>query len=119
MSKNKIWWSTEGRATLKTIVAKLVPKWPNGLRSEQEEPILRILDGEDLLLTTATGRGKSALFTIPLLVHREVTSNPTDYAGFSCKSTPIGLVITPTKGLASNIVDILMHRQKVGINNVN
>ncbi|KIY66073.1 P-loop containing nucleoside triphosphate hydrolase protein [Cylindrobasidium torrendii FP15055 ss-10] len=104
MSEKKIWCSTEGRTALKTIVAKLVPKWPNGLRTEQEEPVLRILDGEDLLLTTATGRGKSALFIVPLLVHREVASNPTHYAGFSCKSTPVGLVITPTKGLASNIV---------------
>ncbi|KAF7311150.1 Chromo domain-containing protein [Mycena chlorophos] len=74
-----------------------------GLRKRQEELILRILDGSDVLLCTATGSGKSALFTVPILVHLELSQHPELYPSFAGWSKPVGVVITPTKGLARNI----------------
>ncbi|KAJ7348670.1 hypothetical protein DFH08DRAFT_652373, partial [Mycena albidolilacea] len=51
---------------------------------------------------TATGDGKSALFAVP--VFREVWANRHLYLDLPTRATPVGIVITPTKGLAPNIV---------------
>ncbi|EEB90233.1 hypothetical protein MPER_11582 [Moniliophthora perniciosa FA553] len=58
---------------------------------------------------TATGDGKSALFAVPILVHLEISQNPSKYPRFNVpiKKNPVGLVIVPTKGLGNNIVDEL------------
>ncbi|KAK0459756.1 uncharacterized protein EV420DRAFT_1333207, partial [Desarmillaria tabescens] len=53
---------------------------------------------------TATGSGKSASFAIPILVHQELSRNPTAYPRFRCRKLPVGIVVTPTNGLAANIV---------------
>ncbi|KAJ7221384.1 hypothetical protein GGX14DRAFT_694696 [Mycena pura] len=79
------WHSIEGAATVKAIVKARIPAWKDGLHLQQEEPILRILDGQDVLLCTATGAGKSAPLT----------------------ALPVGLIITPAKALARSIVDLL------------
>ncbi|KAJ7923302.1 hypothetical protein B0H13DRAFT_2403863 [Mycena leptocephala] len=80
------WMSPEGHTVLKAIVSSEIPAWKDGLRERQIQPILRILDGQDVFLCTATGDGKS---------FRR-----------SCKNL-VGVVITPTKGLGRNIVDTL------------
>ncbi|KAJ7602828.1 hypothetical protein FB45DRAFT_727105, partial [Roridomyces roridus] len=55
---------------------------------------------------TATGDGKSALFIVPILVHLEVSKRPNDFPDFpGIRAHPVLVVITPTKGLASNIVE--------------
>ena len=66
-----------------------------------------ILDGRDLLCCTATGDGKSAAFAIPCLVLLEYNNNPEAYPRdlpTRAKSIGPGVVITPTKDLANNIV---------------
>ncbi|KAJ7207764.1 hypothetical protein B0H12DRAFT_1243083 [Mycena haematopus] len=88
MAELATWRSPEGQETLKSIVAAKIPVWKDGLRERQVQPILHILDGQDVILCTATGDGKSALFT--------------EFAG-----KPVGVIITPTKGLARNIVETL------------
>ncbi|KAJ7605579.1 P-loop containing nucleoside triphosphate hydrolase protein [Roridomyces roridus] len=106
MSADTQWRSLEGRATIKSIVTTRIPAWKDGLRPQQEEPILTLLDGEDVLLCTATGDGKSALFIVPILVHLEVSKRPNDFPDFpGIRAHPVLVVITPTKGLASNIVE--------------
>ncbi|KAK0214628.1 hypothetical protein EDD85DRAFT_798912 [Armillaria nabsnona] len=57
-----------GLETLQDIVKKLVPAWKHGMTDIQELAVSRILDGEDVLLCTATGGRKSASFAIPILV---------------------------------------------------
>ncbi|KAF9001635.1 P-loop containing nucleoside triphosphate hydrolase protein [Hymenopellis radicata] len=101
------WNSPEGKATVKHIVVNRIPSWKDGLHERQEEPVLLILDGTDVLLCTATGDGKSALFTVPILCHQEISQNPQDYPKFCVRKQPMGIVVTPTKGLANNIVDTL------------
>ncbi|KAL0057544.1 hypothetical protein AAF712_015815 [Marasmius tenuissimus] len=98
--------SSQGASTLDSIVQKSVPQWPNGLRSFQRQSILKILNQQQLLCITATGDGKSALFAIPILVHREIGRNPKEYPQFNVeiRRKPAGLVVIPTKGLANNIV---------------
>ncbi|KDR64823.1 hypothetical protein GALMADRAFT_30528, partial [Galerina marginata CBS 339.88] len=60
------------------------------------------------LCCTATGDGKSAAFAIPCLILLEYNKNPEAYPqGLPTRAKPTGVVITPTKGLASNIVDEL------------
>jgi superfamily II DNA/RNA helicase len=52
----------------------------------------------------ATGGGKSALFAVPLIVLREIARNPGLYPDLLTRALPQGIVVTPTKGLAANIV---------------
>lgn len=83
----------------------LIPKWNNGLHDVQLELVSAILNGQDVLCCTATGDGKPAAFSVPSLVLLEYNKHPDVYP--SCLLTrkrPVGLVITPTKGLANNIV---------------
>ncbi|KAJ6516509.1 hypothetical protein C8R45DRAFT_1067724 [Mycena sanguinolenta] len=64
-----------------------------------------MLDGEVVRCCTATGDGKSAAFAVPILVLNEYNAHKDLYpAGFPTRSNPVGMVGTPTKDLASNIV---------------
>ncbi|KAJ6586760.1 hypothetical protein B0H10DRAFT_2234162 [Mycena sp. CBHHK59/15] len=105
MVQNIRWQDPDGRKTLNTIVKKLIPHWKDGLRPVQEDLVAPILDGEDILCCTATGDGKSAAFSVPILVLNEYNKNPHLYPrGLRTRLNPVGIVVTPTKGLASNIV---------------
>ena len=70
------WTDAQGRQTLRTIVKNRIPQWPNGLYSYQEEVVLRILDGQDVLCCLNPGGGKSAMFSVPLIALREIAKNP-------------------------------------------
>ncbi|KAK0211207.1 hypothetical protein DFS33DRAFT_1484162 [Desarmillaria ectypa] len=61
-------------------------------------------DGNNLLVCTATGDGKSSYFTIPILVHLVPRDYPELYAGFDTKTKLDGIVITLIIELASNIM---------------
>ncbi|KAJ6457139.1 P-loop containing nucleoside triphosphate hydrolase protein [Mycena vitilis] len=99
------WQSRIGRDTLQKIVKKVIPAWKEGLRPVQEDMNSAMLDGVDVLCCTATGDGKSAAFSVPILALNEYNANPALYpAGLPTRKHPFGLVITPTKGLAANIV---------------
>ncbi|KAJ7167105.1 P-loop containing nucleoside triphosphate hydrolase protein [Mycena filopes] len=76
-----------------------------------------VLDGEDIVCCMATGGGKSALFAVPIVVLREIARNPGLYPKLPTRPLPVlpgpvGVVITPTKGLAANIV---VELQKLGV----
>jgi len=98
------WQSDVGQATIQRIVKFLIPEWTDGLRDWQLDLVSRILDGDDILVSTATGDGKSAVFAVPLVVLLELQRQPMYYPNLPCRSLPMGIVITPTKGLAANIV---------------
>ncbi|THU81188.1 P-loop containing nucleoside triphosphate hydrolase protein [Dendrothele bispora CBS 962.96] len=104
MSSTAKWTDTEGINTLKKIVSRRIPQWPNGLYDFQLENIPRVLDGDKLLVFTATGDGKSSLYDVPLLVHLELAANPELYPPFPIRKNPIAVVVTPTKGLAESII---------------
>ncbi|KAF8198225.1 hypothetical protein K438DRAFT_1584225 [Mycena galopus ATCC 62051] len=99
------WKDDLGQQTIRTIVTKVIPEWKDGLRPVQMDLVSAILDGDDVLCCTATGDGKSAAFSVPILVLKEYNANPILYlAGLRTRVDPVGVVVTPTKGLASNIV---------------
>jgi len=98
------WRDPIGRETTQKIVKKLLPTWKNGLQDFQLDIVTPTLDGVDGMLLTATGDGKSAAFMIPILVLQEMARNPLEYPDLPRMSKPIGLVITPTKGLSRNLV---------------
>ncbi|KAJ7692757.1 hypothetical protein B0H17DRAFT_861241, partial [Mycena rosella] len=99
------WQDDLGRKTIDTIVRKVIPGWKDGLRPVQMDLVAPILDGEDVLCCTATGDGKSAGFSVPILVLNEYNANPELYsAGFRTRVGPVGVVAKPTKGLANKIV---------------
>jgi len=100
------WQDPEGQATIKKIVKVNVPAWKDGLHLWQLELVSRILDGESVLCNTATGDGKSAVFGVPLVVLLEMALNPTVYPDLPYRAKPVGIVVTPTKGLAANIVRV-------------
>ncbi|KAF7334056.1 P-loop containing nucleoside triphosphate hydrolase protein [Mycena venus] len=112
MAPRYAWRSTTGDRTITTIVKKLIPQWKNGLYPAQQDLIARILDRQAILCCMATGGGKSALFSVPILILREMARNPHLYPDLPTCALPQGIVITPTKGLAANIV---LELKKLGI----
>lgn len=95
-----------GLQTIDKIVRKCIPKWSSGLRPTQRETIPIILDCQHLGCILQTGSGKSALYAVPIICHLEISANPTVYPEFRglARRNPVGIVVTPTKGLAGNIV---------------
>ncbi|THU89979.1 P-loop containing nucleoside triphosphate hydrolase protein [Dendrothele bispora CBS 962.96] len=104
MTSHLKWASPQGTDTLKNIVQKRLPQWPNGLRDYQSKFIPRVLDGEKVFVITATGDGKSTFYDIPPMVHMEIRDNPHLYPPFQVKKKPVVVVVTPTKGLADSII---------------
>lgn len=104
MDPKATWTSSEGISALKSIAAARIPHWTNGLRPFQLDCVPRILDGQRLLCCTATSDGKSALFSLPILAHFEIFAHRSQYPKLDVKECPVGIVVTPTKGLAGNIV---------------
>lgn len=100
----RFWQTPDGLDAIDAIVKKRVGHWENGLRESQRDIVSKIMDEEDILWITATGDGKSAAFTIPILIHDEVHASPELYPSFQPRERAVGLVVTPTKGLAANIV---------------
>jgi superfamily II DNA/RNA helicase len=99
------WQDPLGLETINTIVKNIIPLWTSGLHTVQLNLISAIFDGQDVLCCTATGDGKWAAFSIPCLVLSEYNQHPESYpANLPTRSRPIGVMVTPTKGLASNIV---------------
>ena len=73
------WQSELGHSYIRSIVAEKVPQWPDGLHDWQLINIAWILDGEDVLCITATGDGKSAIYSVAIIVLREVAAHPDKY----------------------------------------
>jgi hypothetical protein len=83
------------------IVEKLIPTWTDGLHAVQLELVSAILDG------------KSAAFSVPTHVLSEYNKHPEAYvAGLPTRKRPIGVVVTPTKGLADNIVRLFVNSRR-------
>ena len=78
----------------------------DGLKNEQKECVLKVLNQEDVFWLAASGAGKSAAFQVPILVHDEVHKNQHLYPGFEAKERVQRIIMPPTKGLAGNIVCI-------------
>ncbi|KAF8145002.1 P-loop containing nucleoside triphosphate hydrolase protein [Mycena galopus ATCC 62051] len=112
MSSRYRWSDPKGVQTVTTIVKTRIPQWQDGLYPAQLKLIVRILDGEDIFCSMATGGGKSALFAVPIIVLKEMALHPELYPDLPVRALPVGLVITPTKGLAANIV---LELKKLGI----
>lgn len=101
------WTDDLGRETIQKIVKTCSP-YANGLYSYQLELVSLILDGNDALFISATGDGKSCAFSVPILVLNEYNRHPDLYpSGLKTVNFPFGIVITPTKGLANNIVSLI------------
>ncbi|KAJ7675499.1 hypothetical protein B0H17DRAFT_945885 [Mycena rosella] len=98
------WRDPPGRRTITAIVKKLLPQWKNGLYPDQHNLVTRVLDGESILCCMLTGGGKSAIFSIPILILCEMAHNPRLYPDLPTCPLPQEIVVTPTKGLSANIV---------------
>ncbi|KAJ6506657.1 hypothetical protein C8R45DRAFT_780501, partial [Mycena sanguinolenta] len=64
-SRGHKWKTPEGHAIICKIVEEQVPEWPGGLHDWQVPVVAWILDGEDALCITATGR--LAIFAVPMI----------------------------------------------------
>ncbi|KAG6824239.1 hypothetical protein H0H92_007585 [Tricholoma furcatifolium] len=98
------WQSQIGKHTIQLIIKLLIPQWKEGLYDWQLDLVSQILDGEDVLVSTATGDGKSAVFAAPLVILLEIQCCPSNYPNLPYRELPMDIIISPTKGLASNIV---------------
>ncbi|KAJ7670324.1 hypothetical protein B0H17DRAFT_948869 [Mycena rosella] len=98
------WSDPQGDRTITKIVKKTIPQWKDGLYPSQQKLVRRVLDGENILCCMATGGGKSALVAVPIIILREMARNRHLYPDLPTRALPQGIVITPTKGLAANIV---------------
>ncbi|KAJ7733723.1 P-loop containing nucleoside triphosphate hydrolase protein [Mycena maculata] len=106
-SRGRCWNTPLGHAIIQHIVKAKIPGWKDGLFGWQLIIVAWILDGEEALVVTTTGDGKSALFMVPIIVLLEVAANPAAYPGFVNHKKPVGIVISPTKGLSANMVSHL------------
>ncbi|KAI0077292.1 hypothetical protein K474DRAFT_1578499, partial [Panus rudis PR-1116 ss-1] len=61
------WSSPEGMKTLKSILQRLIPQWPNGPYDWQLQVTAAMLDGDDQIVVTACGDGKTAAAYLHLL----------------------------------------------------
>jgi len=105
MATGACWQDPIGLETICTIMKKIIPTWMDGLHLVQLKLVSAILDGQDILCCTATGDAKSAAFAIPGLVLVKYNAHLDAYpARLPTQKRPIGVAITPTKGLANNIV---------------
>ncbi|KAJ6534237.1 P-loop containing nucleoside triphosphate hydrolase protein [Mycena capillaripes] len=100
------WQDLPGLRTVTKIVKKEIPEWKDGLYPEQHKLIVRVLDGEDIFCCMATGAGKSAIFAVPIIILREMVRNPHLYPDLPVRALPVGMVITPTKGLANIVLEL-------------
>jgi superfamily II DNA/RNA helicase len=101
---NPRWTDGIGLDTIQKIVRRCT-SWTNGLSTAQLQLVSLILEGSDVLYVNATGSGKSCAFSIPIIVWNEYNVNPELYPrNLRTFEKPVGLVITPTKGLAYNLV---------------
>ncbi|KAJ6542669.1 hypothetical protein B0H19DRAFT_957292, partial [Mycena capillaripes] len=97
----------QGDRTLTKIVKEQIPQWKAGLHPSQQNLVKRILDGQNILCCMATGGGKSALFAVPIIALREMARNRHLYPDLPTRALRQGIVVTPTKGLAANIVRLV------------
>ena len=107
MATGTLWRAPEGLSIINSVISQRIPQWKDGLRPHQLESISLILDHQDLLCCVATGSRKTALYMVPILVHQELDNNPSLYPEDYVKKAhrlPVGVVVTPTKGLACNLV---------------
>jgi superfamily II DNA helicase RecQ len=100
------WCDPEGLRTTTRIVKEQIHSGTTGssLYPSQDNLVRRVLDGEAIVCCMATGGGKSALFTVPILILREMARNHRLYPDLPTRVLPQGIVVTPRKGLAANIV---------------
>jgi predicted GTPase len=70
------WQDPIGRATIQRIIKAKILNWKDGLHAWQLDVVCQVLDLEDVLCTTATGDGKSALFGALMVVLLEMAKNP-------------------------------------------
>ncbi|KAL0578108.1 hypothetical protein V5O48_003887 [Marasmius crinis-equi] len=98
------WSDDAGKVAIQTAVARCIPQWPNGLRDYQRTYIPALMNGDNMLIITATGDGKSAFFCVPIAIHNEISSHPQLYPALPYKKFAMGVIVTPTKGLAESIV---------------
>ncbi|KAJ8094141.1 hypothetical protein PM082_023349 [Marasmius tenuissimus] len=105
MSSASTWLDSAGLETIKKVVARCIPQWPNGLYDYQLDTMAKVLNREHVLFISGTGSGKAALFMVPLLAHRELTiqPQPQPYPLLPVQENAVVVVVTPTKGLAASI----------------
>ena len=112
MVTDSLWQAPEGLSVINSVVSKKIPQWKDGLQPHQLEAILLILDHQGLLNYVVTGSGKTASFMVPILIHEELHQNPLlypkTYVNLACQ-LPIGVMVTTTQGLSSNLVCSLMY----------
>ena len=102
------WSDRIGRSIIQDIVKLKIPLWTDGLRDYQLDMVSSVLDRNNVLVSLGTGCGKTTGFAIPVLVLREISKNPHLYPNLRCPKMAVGIVITPTKGLSSDIVHRLV-----------
>ncbi|KAE9383487.1 hypothetical protein BT96DRAFT_843786, partial [Gymnopus androsaceus JB14] len=113
MSSQVSFTSNEGVKIINSIVKKHVSKCKDGLHELQCICIPKILNLEDVFAINATGGGKSVLFGIPLEISRNVALYPMFDVPICLD--PIGVVVTPMKGLVNNIVCVLNFHSLSGL----
>jgi hypothetical protein len=101
------WTYDASLAAIQATVSRCTP-WKNGLISPQLRLVSLILEGASIIYINATGSGKSCTFSIPILILNEYNKTPVLFpSGLRRLAKPVGLVITPTKGLANNLVRVI------------
>ncbi|KAI0072323.1 P-loop containing nucleoside triphosphate hydrolase protein, partial [Panus rudis PR-1116 ss-1] len=107
------WSSTEGIETLRSILKRLIPQWPNGPYDWQLTVTANVLDGRDQLLVTACGDGKTAAAYLHLLVRQELYRDPKlPRYGAKVVQNPVGIMVGPLVDLG---ISQVAEMERVGV----
>jgi ATP-dependent helicase YprA (DUF1998 family) len=99
---DKIYDTPKGFALIRKILVGILPYEPH---CYQIEGICPIMDGVDLLATTATGTGKTGFFMMLMLLIRAISQDPTlALSGRTFPKDPAMVLVCPTKALQEDMV---------------
>jgi len=101
-SGHKVYSTPAGFGHVRNILQTCQPFEPHNW---QVEGVCSALDGIDLLVTTATGTGKTGVIIMLMLAMRSIASDPNlALEGRTFPKDPAMIVVCPTKALEDDMV---------------
>ena len=103
--------SSEGREYCRNTLRCLLP---HDTHDFQLNAIGHLLDGQDTLLVTATGSGKTDTFIRLMRLISYISAHPNEIPGVTFPPDPAMIIICPTKMLEEEMVRFISFRQNKG-----
>ncbi|KAJ7788772.1 hypothetical protein B0H14DRAFT_2398057, partial [Mycena olivaceomarginata] len=87
------WSDPKGMQLSPQLFKTRIPQWQDSFCPAQLKLFVRILDGEDIFYSMATGDGKSALFVMPIIVFKELALHSELYPDLPVRLKALRLIL--------------------------